>query len=707
MRKMLMGATLGLAIPAFGADVNDDPHLWLEDVEGEAALDWVRERNDASSGQISASPQFDEMKDRLLSIYDSDDRIPYVGERNGMYYNFWRDAEHVRGIWRRTTLDSYRTDAPEWETVLDLDALGKAEDENWVWKGSRCLAPEYRRCLLQLSRGGADATVVREYDLVDGAFVDGGFELPEAKTRVGWLDMDTLIVGTDFGEGSLTSSGYPRVVKLWKRGTDLSDAETVFEGEVEDVSVSGWHDSTPGYERSFVARAPTFYTNEAFWIRKGKLVQIDKPDDAEFNVHREWILFELRSDWEYGGTTYKASSLVVSLFDKWMKGKGKLEVLFEPTERTSLSGYSVTRNHLILNILDNVRNRLEVLTPGKKGWSRGEIPGLPKNGTLSVWAVDDRTSDAYWLSVSGYLTPSSLGYGVIGEGEPQILKRLPAMFDTTGLQVQQHMATSKDGTQVPYFLVSREDVPLDGTTPTLLYGYGGFEVSLLPSYTASVGSTWLERGGAYVVANIRGGGEFGPRWHQAALKDKRHRAYEDFIAVGEDLVSRKITSTPHLGIMGGSNGGLLMGNMYAMRPDLWGAIVCRVPLLDMRRYHTLLAGASWMGEYGDPDDPEQWAFIQTFSPYHLVSEDVDYPPMLITTSTRDDRVHPGHARKMAARLQGWDKDVLYYENIEGGHGGAANNEQAAFMGALAWSWLWDVIGPEQAAEDTGDAEAAE
>lgn len=698
MRPLLMTAALAVSTLAFGDDVPDDPHLWLEAVEDDKALDWVRERNAQAEAIITADPAFETLKDRLRGIYDSDERIPYVGERGGLYYNFWRDADHSRGIWRRTTLESYRTDKPEWETVLDLDALGEAEGENWVWKGASCLRPDYNRCLLRLSRGGADATVVREYDLSTRSFVEGGFYIPEAKTSTSWIDEDHIFVGSDFGEGSLTESGYPRVAKRWTRGTPLEDAEVVFEGEVTDVSAGAYHDSTPGFERDVFYRSPTFYSNEMYVSYKGKTLKVDKPDDADASLHREWLLFQLRSDWEIAGTTYPQGSLLVTRLDKWLKGKRQVHSLFVPTERTSLQRFSPLRDHIVLTILDNVRNRMEVVTPGKKDWSRSEIKGLPDAGTISVWAVDSDTSNAYWLSASGYLQPAGLGYGVLGEQKPEMLKQLPSLFDTAGLEVSQHEAKSADGTMIPYFQVAPKGLKTNGKTPTILYGYGGFEVSLLPGYSAGVGAAWLEHGGVYVVANIRGGGEFGPRWHQAALKEKRHKAYEDFIAVGEDLIDRGVTSTPHLGILGGSNGGLLMGNMYAMRPDLWGAVVCRVPLLDMRRFHTLLAGASWMGEYGDPDDPEQWSYIKTFSPYHLVEKDVEYPPMLITTSTRDDRVHPGHARKMSARLQGWDKDVLYYENIEGGHGGAANNEQAAFMSALYFSYFRQQLAPKAEAE---------
>jgi prolyl oligopeptidase len=666
----------------------EDPHQWLEDVAGEESLDWVRGHNKTSVEALASDDEFKALEAKLLSIFESTDRIPMVSYRDGFLYNFWRDAENPRGLWRRTNMESYRTDTPEWDVLLDLDALGKEEGENWVWDGASCLSGD-TRCLIGLSRGGADAAVKREFDLKDRSFVDGGFELPEAKSRVSWQDKDHLFVATDFGEGSLTDSGYPRIVKRWTRGTPLAEAKTVFEGEKEDISVGGSHDFTEGFERDFVYRGVTFYTNQVFELVNGEPVQIEKPDGAMVSSHREWIVFELRAEWDLEGTKHAAGSLLAANYDRWMKGKRDVTVLFTPTDSTSLASHRFTRNHLVLNVMEHVRNKLIVLTPPKKGkgaWAKSQIEGLPEFGTLSAWPVDDEESDALWFSATDYLTPSSLWHGEIGE-KPEQLKQTPAWFDASNLEVTQHFVASKDGTQVPYFQVARKDLPKDGSAVALLYGYGGFEISLQPSYRASTGAAWLEKGGVFVVANIRGGGEYGPRWHQAALKDKRHRAYEDFSAVGEDLVRRGVTSRERLGIQGGSNGGLLMGNMYTLYPDQWGAVVCQVPLLDMKRYTKLLAGASWAGEYGDPDT-DDWSFIQTFSPYHNIDSDADYPPILFTTSTRDDRVHPGHARKMAAALMGAGKDVHYYENIEGGHGGAANNEQAAFMQAIAYQFLW-------------------
>jgi prolyl oligopeptidase len=678
------------ASDAAKAPAPEDRYLWLEDVTGEKALDWARARN-AESAKVLETGDFAALEKRILDILDSDARIPYVQKLGPWYYNFWRDAKNPRGLWRRTTLAEYRKEQPAWETVIDLDALGAAEKENWVWHGADCLKPEYKRCLVQLSRGGADADVVREFDLEAKAFLKDGFFLPESKNSVGWRDADTLYVGTDFGPGSMTTSGYPRIAKEWKRGAPLASAETVYEGQPEDVSVGAFRDHTKGFERDFVYRGVTFYSNEMFLRRDGKLLKIEKPDSANASVHRDLLLLELRDDWTVGGETYPAGALLASDLEGFLKGERRFDVLFEPTDRKSLAGFSPTLNHVLLNELDNVRNRVYVLTRKGGAWTREPLPGMPEFGTVSASGVDDEESDDYFLTVTDYLTPTSLSLGTVGKGTPEKLKQLPAYFDAKGLAVSQHEVASKDGTRIPYFQVARKDLPLDGKNPTLLYGYGGFEVSEVPRYSPGQGSAWLEKGGVYVVANIRGGGEFGPKWHQAALKANRHKAYEDFIAVGEDLVRRKVTSTPHLGIQGGSNGGLLMGNMLTMRPDLWGAIVCQVPLLDMRRYHTMLAGASWMGEYGNPDDPKEWAFIQGFSPYHSLKDGVKYPPTLMMTSTRDDRVHPGHARKMTALMLEAKQPVLYYENIEGGHGGAANNKQSAHMNALAYAFLWQKL----------------
>ena len=662
-----------------------DPYRWLEDVGGDKPLAWVRQHNDVAERELGGAAH-EALRARLQTIFEAKDRIPYASKHGDYLYNFWRDAHHVRGVWRRTTLAEYRKEAPAWETVIDLDELARSEGENWVWAGVSCLEPKGDRCLVSLSRGGGDARVVREFDLKARAFVANGFTLPEAKSGTGWIDRDTIFVATDFGAGSMTTSGYPRIVKEWKRGEPLASARTVFEAQATDLSASAHRDLTPGFEREFVERQIDFYTSELFLREGGKLVKVDKPLDANAYAVRDQLLVELRSDWQAGGRTWPQGSLLAIDFAAFMRGERTFEALFTPSATTSLDGVAVTKNALLLTVLDKVKNRVLELRRVDGAWQRREV-AAPGIGTLAVAALDDIDSDQYFLTVTDFLHPSTLYLGQVGNDARERMKAMPAYFDASPYKVEQFEARSKDGTLVPYFVVMPRKAKLDGKNPTVLYGYGGFEVSLKPSYSGMIGNAWLDQGGVYVLANIRGGGEFGPRWHQAALKENRQKAYDDFIAVAQDLIKRKVTSPRHLGIMGGSNGGLLVGAVMTQRPDLFNAVVCQVPLLDMRRYHQLLAGASWMGEYGDPDDPKQWDYIGKYSPYHNVFKDKHYPRVLFTTSTRDDRVHPGHARKMAALMQDQGHDVLYWENTEGGHAGAANNAQQARMWALTYSFL--------------------
>lgn len=678
------------------APIPDDPYLWLEEVDGARARAWVEGRNRVTESELEAQPRYAALSERLRAILDSNEKIPYARCHGGLLYNFWRDAVHARGIWRRTTLDEYRKAAPGWELLLDLDRLAREEGENWVWGGVTWLEPEGGRCLVSLSRGGGDAHVVREFDLTERRFLPDGFVLPEAKSDVAWIDRDTLFVGTDFGPGSLTDSGYPRIVKRWRRGTALAHAETVYEARQDDLSASAWVDATPGFERAFVQRQIGFYSSELLLLRDGRLLKVPKPEDANAFAVRDQLVIELRSRWEVGGTTYPQGALLAADFEAALSGATVFDTLFLPSPATSLDGLSVTRDALLLTVLDKVRNRIVELRRADGRWRARDV-ALPDMGALDTWAYDRIASDRYFLTVNGFTEPSTLYLMNAGADAREPLKSMPAFFDAEGLQVHQFEAQSKDGTRVPYFAVMHRDTRIDGDNPTVLYGYGGFEVSLKPSYGAISGAAWLESGGVYVVANIRGGGEFGPGWHQAALKANRQRAFDDFIAVAEDLIARKITNARRLGIMGGSNGGLLVGAVLTQRPELFNAVVCQVPLLDMRRYHLLLAGASWMSEYGDPDDPAEWTAIARYSPYHQVRAGRRYPRVLLTTSTRDDRVHPGHARKMAARMLEQGHDVLYWENLEGGHAGAADNAQTARMWALTWTFLQHQLGKDHAA----------
>jgi len=688
-------ALLLTGLAGAAARAQEDPYLWLEEVESDRALDWARQQNERTLAVIQAHPLFDPIHERNLEILNSDDRIALPVQMGPFVYNFWRDAGHPRGLWRRTGVDDYRAAEPAWETVLDLDRLAAAEAENWVWDGASCREPDYDRCLIALSRGGADAVVLREFDLLDRSFVAGGFELAEAKSEYGWRDRDSIFVGTDFGPGSLTDSGYPRVVRIWRRGTALADAPTLFEGAVTDVGVwaSRYRDGDAFFE--IVTQATSFYTFRYYLYLDAELVALDLPQDADLvGLIDGKLLVALKSDWQVGGASFAQGMLVAADIAALAAGDHAVEALFEPTGRSSLTSVSQTQNAVVLDILDNVVSRVELLQRTESGWER-EALATPGPGTIDIVSTD-RDSDRFYFRYTGFLTPPSLFEADARTAASRLIRTQPAFFDATGMQVEQSAAISADGTAIPYFVVTPDGFEADGTNPTLLYGYGGFEISETPSYSATVGSAWLEHGGVYVVANIRGGGEFGPSWHQAALRENRQRAYDDFIAVAEDLIARDITAAEHLGIRGGSNGGLLVGAVFVQRPDLFNAVVCQVPLLDMRRYHRLLAGASWMAEYGDPDDPDDWAFMGRYSPYQNVVAGTEYPEVYFFTSTRDDRVHPAHARKMVARMQEQGHAVLYYENIEGGHGGAANLNQSALNQALAYAYLHMKLNPASA-----------
>ena len=716
---------------ASGAGAASDPdpsdrYLWLEDILGDDALDWVRAHNEPTVAEL-CDEEFERMRVEALEVLDTDARIPYVRRRGEFLYNFWRDAANPRGLWRRTTLESYTAEATEWDVIIDLDELARVDRENWVWAGANVIEPENNRALIWLSRGGSDAAIVREFDLQTEAFVAEGFALPEAKSQMSWVDPDTVLVGTDFGAGSLTDSGYPRVVKRWRRGHPLAEAETVFAGSVSDVVVAASVDRTPGFERTLVRRALDFYNDEVYEVRGAELIRIDAPTDATVSAHRQWLLIELRTDFLTGSAEYRAGSLLAADYEDFLAGTAELKVVFEPDAHTSLNHYAWTRDRLVIVTLVDVASRVEILTPGalrddplrpaspslrssrgsvsddplrpaspslrssRGSWERQAVTDVPANTNTVIVAADD-TGDEIFLDSSSFDTPSRLLHGSVGEPLRQV-KSAPAFFDAATVGVTQHFATSPDGTRIPYFLVRPHDVT--GPGPTLLGGYGGFEQSMTPGYAGVLGRLWLARGGSYVLANIRGGGEYGPDWHLQAVRAGRHKVAEDFAAVAADLVDRGITTVAQLGARGGSNGGLLMGIMLTKYPQLFGALVCQVPLLDMRRFHLLLAGASWMAEYGNPDDPDDWRFIAEYSPYQNISSDQRYPPVLIATSTRDDRVHPGHARKMTAALEAAGHRVRYYENIEGGHAGAADNAQTAFREALCFAFLHRMLAGDE------------
>ena len=684
-------------------DPDNDPNVWMEEVLGEEALSWVRSQNDRSLAIIEAYPGYDKNLEQMLELATDDDRIPYLTIRDGLAYNFWQDETNTRGLWRRTTLESYKTDDPEWETVLDIDKLAEEEGKNWVGKGANCFKPKAASkylCMLPLSDGGKDAVVYREFDLETKTFVEGGFETFEAKQDLAWIDHDTLLIGTDWGgDGStLTESGYASVLKIWKRGTPLESAETVFEGNKEDVGTFPLARELDSGEMVYGAwQATSFYTRNVILLNGEKPLKYPIPEKASLdNVYDGYQLLTLQEDWSPEGQNgdFKTGDLL-AFDDEAFRTTGELppvELVFRANETQAVNGVAVSKNAALLSINENVAAKILKLQRGENGWTTEPV-ALPSTGQAGI-AFADKDEEAVFFNYEGFLTPDSLLTYDAESGDVAPLKSLPAKFDADGLKVEQHFATSKDGTQVPYFIVHRADMPLDGTTPTLLYGYGGFEISMRPSYSGGIGRLWLEKGGAYVLANIRGGGEFGPAWHQAGLKTERQRIYDDFIAVGEDLIDRKITSPEHLGIMGGSNGGLLMGVMLTQRPDLWNAVVVQVPLLDMLRYHKLLAGASWMAEYGDPDVAEERAFLETISPYHNFDAAADYPVPFFVTSTKDDRVHPGHARKMAKLFEDAGKPFYYYENIDGGHSAAANQKERAKRAALEYTYLYERLFPK-------------
>ncbi len=685
-RIIILSATIMTS--SASAAPEDDPFLWLEEIESEGALAWVEERNATALGELTNDLRYAEIEDALLEIYNSRDRIPSVSRHGDYYYNFWQDAEHVRGIWRRCSPQSYASDEPAWETVIDLDALAEDEGVSWVWKGATVLDTTHDRALVRLSDGGQDASEFREFDLTTNTFVEGGFHLESGRNRADWIDRDTLLVGAFPGNDDATTSGYPRKSRIWHRHTPLSEAPIVHTIDANEVGAFIFVSDSSSGRRKIIYQAVTAFET-LFWLINDdhSLNRIKVPRKSSIGFFQDQLLVELQTDWTTHETTHPSGALLAINFDAFQAGNRDFTVLFDPEPRVSLASYGTTKNFVVLNLLDNVNGRVRALHRVEGEWqpqdlSTGDI------GNASASAVDSDLNDEVFLNTASFLEPRTLSLTDLSSGEITPLKQTPTYFDKRGLAMSQHEAIAPDGTHIPYFQVSRADLELDGSHPTLLYGYGGFQVPMTPGYSGTFGRSWLAKGGVYVLANIRGGGEFGPTWHQAALKEKRQVSWDDFAAIGEDLIARGVTSPAHLGIMGGSQGGLLVGVSYVQRPDLWGAVVCQVPLLDMLRYHQLLAGASWVGEYGNPDIPEEREFIATYSPYQNVKSDGAYPRMLLVTSTHDDRVHPGHARKMAARLEAMGHDYLYWENTEGGHGGAANNAERARLWALGFTFLW-------------------
>ena len=667
-----------------------DSYIWLEEARSDKALDWVRAENERTMELLAGDPRYDAVKAEALAIYDSEDRIPYVTIRPDGLYNFWQDKQNPRGLVRRTTLESYRSDNPQWETVLDVDALAEAEGREWVYKGSTCLPPEDRLCMIALSDGGEDATVLREFDMATKSFVEGGFVLDEkSQGGIEWIDADTLLVGRDFGEGTLTESQYPRTARIWKRGTPIEQAEEIWRGEEADVwsGAALLRDHTGEVHGTYAFRAVSFHETEYFWQHDGEWLRLELPLKASpYGLIDGQLLFSTDVDWEVGDQTFPADALVsvdLEQFKTDPNGAPKT-LVWAPQDKQTKQGAANTAESLYVSLLDNVRGRVLKFDHVDGEWISSEIE-LPDNSTLDVAAASEG-SDEIMYSVTDFLTPSRLYYSD-GSGAPEVIKTSPSYFDAEGMEVEQYEATSADGTKIPYFLVKPKGMVMDGSNPTLLTGYGGFQVPRLPSYLGSIGKIWLERGGAYILGNMRGGGEFGPGWHQSAIRENKQRTWDDFLAIAEDAVARGITSPDHLGIQGGSQGGLLVGTAFTQRPDLFNAAIVQIPLFDMLRYHVIGRGASWTGEYGDPRIDEQRAWIEPYSPYQKLLEGKDYPAPFFWASTADDRTHPAHARKGAARVKELGQEYYYFEDMTGGHSGGVDNEQRAKIQALQMVYL--------------------
>jgi prolyl oligopeptidase len=667
-----------------------DPYIFLEEARSAEALAWVAKENERTLAALEADPRYAQLKAEALAIFDSTDRIPFVSFRPDGLYNFWQDKANPKGVLRRTTLESYRTAKPEWEVVLDIDALAKAEGKEWVYQGSSCLPPALNKCMIALSDGGEDATIMREFDTTTKQFVEGGFVLDQkSQGGVEWVDEDTLLVSRNFGEGTLTESEYPFTTREWKRGTALADAREIFRGDKTDVSSGAglMRDNSGAIHARTAYRGISFHERLFYVEKDGAWLQLDIPTKASpYGIVDGHMLVSTDVDWTVDGQTFPADSLIAMDLEEWKANPNgaKKTLVWAPGPRQTKQGGAITGSSLFVTLLDNVVGKVLQFNFDDGQWLSKPVP-LPDNATLGIAASSDET-DQIMFTVSGFLEPTTLYYSD-GSADPAVLKTSPSYFSPEGMEVEQHEAVSKDGTKIPYFIVKPKGMKLDGSTATLLTGYGGFQVPRLPGYLGSTGKLWVEKGGAYVLANLRGGGEFGPQWHQTAIRENKQRTWDDFIAVGEDLVKRGFTSPKHLGIQGGSQGGLLVGTFFTQRPDLLNAAIVQIPLFDMLRYHLIGRGASWIGEYGDPRIPEQRKWIEGYSPYQKIVPGVDYPAPFLWASTADDRTHPAHARKGAARLKELGQPYYYFEDTTGGHSGGVDNDQRAKLQALQFIYL--------------------
>ncbi|MCH2652007.1 MAG: prolyl oligopeptidase family serine peptidase [Gammaproteobacteria bacterium] len=666
-----------------------DPYLWLEEVEGKKSLAWVEEQNEETFTRYTETNAFKEKYERIKKELNDDERIPSAYYQNGEMYNFWRDEKNVRGVWRKTSFKSYLKDEPIWENILDIDQLANDEGINWLYKGADCLAPEYKRCLIRLSDGGTDAVTIREFDLEEKKFVKDGFNTYPSKQNASWINEDQILIGADFGEGSMNESGYPMQVKLWNRGESLEEAKIFFSGSYEKIFNFPFVSIRPDGKYYGIIEGPTFFSEVLHLFDGEKLIKINLPQMIDIHgFFKESLILSIEEDWGI----FKSGSLLEINVNSLLANsidESDVKIIFEPDGQRFISGVSIGKHQLMVSMLENVNGIITRFMKKDDRWDSKDIEGF-QNSTMNIYG-QDVWSDNSFISVSNFLEPSSIYHASDGADYKKIKSRKNSI-DPEKYRVEQNFVSSADGTSIPYFLISRKGINLDGKNPTILYGYGGFQISKPPSYLGgSIAEYWLNSGGVYVVSNIRGGGEYGPAWHQSALKENRQRAYDDFIAIAIDLIEKGITSKDRLGIEGRSNGGLLVGATFTQRPDLFNAVICGVPLLDMYRYDKLLAGASWVDEYGDPDNPEEWEFIRKYSPYQNLKKGTEYPEVFFYTSTKDDRVHPGHARKMAKKMTDMGSPIVYYENTEGGHAGTSNIDQFSFLLALQLAYLEDKL----------------
>ncbi|WP_299897310.1 prolyl oligopeptidase family serine peptidase [uncultured Aquimarina sp.] len=663
----------------------EDPYIWLEEVESKKSLEWVKTQNKISEKRITSNPLFEPLKEKLLNTFNDKDKIAYPSIVGDYVYNFWTDEKNERGLLRRMLFKDYVNHKNDWETILDFDELSKKEKKQWVYEGVSWLKPDNKLCLITLSNGGKDESEIREFDIETRSFVQDGFVLGESKGGASWIDRDHLLVYRNFGKESLTESGYPRQAKIWKRGTPIEEAKMIYETDKNRIGVFGQNFYRNGKKITIILNAKTFYEYEAYYLQNNKLKKIDIPSDSNiYGFFKTEAIIDLQSDWNINGKVFNKGSLVSFDLNQALEGKFDVKTIYKPNKTSSFTSTSISKDFIIVNTMNNVKNVLYKYKFENNSWAGKEIEA-PKLGSISLGSSSMGENNRYFFTFSNFITPTTLYFA--NNDDIKIFKKNKDNFNTYGLVVNQYMATSKDGTSIPYFIVHKKDIILNSKNPTLIYAYGGFNSASRPSYNTSRGIGWIEQGGVYVLANIRGGGEFGPDWHQAALKEKRQNAYDDFYAVSEDLIKKGITSPKHLGVYGWSNGGLMAGVVFTQRPELYNAVVVGAPLLDMKRYSKLLAGASWVAEYGNPDIPEEWEYIKKYSPYHNILEDKKYPEVLFVTSTKDDRVHPGHARKMAAKMMNMGHPFLYHETVEGGHGGASTNEQSADMLATIYTYL--------------------